>query len=434
MKRKPLRILCICLALVMLVGLVGCSQPAPAAAPTEAPKEVEKTTVKVWTLWTETAGDANQLAFFRLLEKAKTDMPDIVIEHDGTSNEAYKTKIKTAIAANEAPDVFFSWGAGFVKPFVDAGKVLPLDDYLKDVSDRMNPGANTFFTFDNKTYGLTAYKWVAVLYCNKELFEANNIKIPDTYDELVTAVKAFRAKGITPITVGEKDRWPGMFWQNAFALRSAGAQACQDALAGKASFDQPEFVDSAAKLKELVGLKAFNDGALGLTYEEGNAVFLQGKVPMYYMGNWFASNITGEDSLIKDKVVCKKFPILANGKGTATEYLGGAIDGICVSKDTKVADAAVKVAKYIAEGLAKDLASTGDGLPTWNVPAGSGQINPITQQIMELSKDANGFVLAWDTFLEGAAAETHKDLVAKLYGKQIEAADFAKEMQKLNVK
>lgn len=438
MKRKALKILSICLVLAVLLSLIGCSKPAPAAqnaAPASAPAETQKTTVKVWTLWTETASDANQKAFYRVLEKAKTDLPDIIIEHDGTENEAYKTKIKTAIAANEAPDVFFSWGAGFVKPFVDAGKVLPLDDYLKDgTSGRINPGANTFFTFDNKTYGLTGYKWVAVLYCNKELFEKNNIKIPDTYEELVASVKAFRAKGITPITVGEKDRWPGMFWQNAFALRAVGAQTCQDALAGKASFDQPGFAESAAKLKELVGLKAFNDGCMGLSYDEGNALFLQGKIPMYYMGNWFAGNITGDDSLVKDNIVCKKFPMLADGKGTATEYLGGAIDGFCVNKDSKVTDAAVKVAKYFAEGMAKDLASTGDGLPTWNVPAGSGQINPITQQIMDLSKDANGFVLAWDTFLEGAASEKHKDLVAEIFGSKIAPDDFAKEMQKLNEK
>lgn len=422
----------------MMLSLAACSKPVPAAqeaAPSSEPAPAEKTTVKVWTLWTETGADANQKAFYRVLERAKTDLPDIIIEHDGTENEAYKTKIKTAIAANEAPDVFFSWGAGFVKPFVDAGKVLPLDDYLKDgTSDRINPGANTFFTFDGKTYGLTGYKWVAVLYCNKELFEQNNIKIPETYDELVTAVKAFRAKGITPITVGEKDRWPGMFWQNAFALRAAGAKACQDALAGNASFDTPEFVESAARLKELVELKAFNDGAMGLSYDEGNALFLQGKVPMYYMGNWFAGNITSEDSLVADKVVCKKFPMLPNGKGTATEYLGGAIDGFCVNKDSKVRDAAVRVAKYFAEEMAKDLASTGDGLPTWNVPPASGQINPVTQQIMELSKDADGFVLAWDTFLEGAASEKHKDLVAEIFGSKISPEDFAKEMQKLNEK
>jgi raffinose/stachyose/melibiose transport system substrate-binding protein len=449
MKRKFQAILCIIIAFVMVAGFSACGNTAAGdkaavAAPSDttaaAPKaddtkKAEKTTLKVWTLWTESVEDVNKKAFYRVLDNAKKDMPDITIEHDATENEAYKTKIKTAIAANEAPDIFYSWGAGFVKPFVDAGKVLPLDDYLNDgTRDKMNAGSATFFTFDGKTYGLPAYQWVAVLYCNKELFEKNNIKMPDTFDELLTAVKAFRAKGISPITVGEKDRWPGMFFQNAFALRAAGAQVCQDALAKKASFDQPAFVESAEKLKELVDAKAFIDGNMGLTVDESQAPFLEGKIPMYYMGNWFAGNIVSKDSKVADKITCKKFPSLSDGKGNMDEFLGGSIEAFCVNNDTKYKDAAVKTVKYFAEGMAKDLAQTGDGLPTWKVPAATGEINPITKQIMDMTKDSKGFVLAWDTFLEGADADTHKNLVADVFGGKLTPENFAKEMQKLNDK
>ena len=445
MRNKVLKVLSLIIALVMAASLAACGaktaeqKPADTAAKTEEPKKeepkkAEKTTLKVWTLWTDSVQDVNKVAFYNVLEKAKKDLPDITIEHDATENEAYKTKIKTAVAANEAPDVFYSWGAGFVKPFVDAGKLLPLDEYLGDVKDKMNPGSAAFFTFDGKTYGLPGYQWVAVLYTNKELFEKNNIKIPETFDELVTAVKAFRAKGISPITVGEKDRWPGMFWQNALALRAGGAQLSQDALSKKASFDQPAFVESAAKLKELVDNKAFIDGNLGLSSTEAEAAFLEGKVPMYYMGNWFAGNIVSKDSKVADKIVVKKFPLLADGKGNADEFLGGSIEAFVVNKETKNKEAAVKAVKYFAEGMAKELSATGNGLPTWKVPAPTGDINPITKQIMEVTKDSKGFVLAWDTFLEGADAEAHKNLVAQIFGGKIAPENFAKEMQKLNDK
>ena len=451
MKSKVLRILSIVIALVMIVALAACGgkavqeKPADTAAKAEEPKkeepkkeEVKKeepVTVKVWTLWTESADDSNKKAFYRVLENAKKDLPNFTIEHDATENEAYKTKLKTAIAANEAPDVFFAWGAGFVKPFVDAGKVLPLDEFLNDgTKDKLGAGNATNFTFEGKIYGLTAYQWVAALYCNKELFEKNSVKIPETYEDLLAAVKAFRAKGISPITVGEKDRWPGMFWQNAFALRTATAQTCLDALSKKASFDSPEFAESAAKLKELVDAKAFIDGNMGLTYDEGNAAFLEGKVPMYYMGNWFAGNIQSDDSKVKDKIIAKKFPALTGAKGNPDEFLGGSIDGFCVSKDTKVKDAAVKLVKYFAESMAKDLNDSGEGLPTWKVPASTKEINSVTKQIVELTKDAKGYVLAWDTFLEGADAEAHKNLVAQVFGGKITPENFAKEMQKLNEK
>lgn len=398
----------------------------------EADSQGGKPVVKIWTLWTETSGDTNAVTFLELLEKAKTDLPDIIIEHDATENESYKTKLKTALAADEGPDIFFSWGAGFLKPFVDAGKVLPIDDYLTDgTSERIKPGALSFFQFDGKTYGLTMFQWVAILYCNQELFEANGVTMPNTYDELLAAVKAFRAKGINPITVGEKDRWPGMFWQNAFALRTAGAKNNQAALSGQASFDTPEYVQSAALLAGLVENKAFIDGALGLASTEAEAMFLQGEVPMYYMGNWFASNINNYEGDIKDKVVCRKFPSVAGAKGSDKEFLGGSIDGLCVSSQTQNKEATVKVLKYLAENMAIELNKKG-ALPVWEVSSQGPTDDKLLTQIKDVTSDAENYVLAWDTFLSGAASEKHKDLVAQIFGGKISPEDFAKEMDKLN--
>lgn len=402
----------------------------------DAKEETKPVKIQFWTIYTDANADANQKALVATLEKAKTDLPNIIIEHDATENEAYKTKIKTAIAAAEVPDVFYTMGAGFMKPFVESGSVLALDEYMNDGSkDKLIPGTTNYLTFDDKLYALPFVKWASVLYCNKELFENNGIKIPDTYEDLLTAVKAFRAAGITPITVGERDRWPGMFWQNAFALRTAGADACNNTLAKNTSFDQPEFAQSAAKLKELIDLKAFNDGCMGMTYDEGNAPFLEGQIPMYYMGDWFAEFIQADGSKVKDKIAVRNFPALSGGKGKASEFIGGSIDAFSVGASTKNKDEAVKAAKYIAEGMARGLNNSGTGMPAWNVPEPiNGKVNPVFQQIKELTNSATGYVLAWDTFLEGADAEKHKDLVAQIFGGKISPEDFASGMQKLNEK
>ncbi|MBZ4645679.1 MAG: raffinose/stachyose/melibiose transport system substrate-binding protein [Petroclostridium sp.] len=453
MKKVSMKILSLIVAVMMTAGLAACGgkgsdspgdtkAPSGAASQNETKKEDAKNNegktvnIKLWTLWTESSQDANAKAFRVALKSMESALPDIKVEHDATENESYKTKIKTAVAANEAPDVFFTWGAGFTKPFVDAGKVLPLDDYLKDgTADRLLPGATTYFTFNGKTYGLPYGQWVGVLYCNKELFEQNGIKMPDTYEDLVAAVKAFRAKGITPVTVGGKDRWPAMFWQNALAVRTAGAQASQSALAKEASFDQPEFIESAARLKELVELKAFNDGCLGLSYDEAKVPFLEGKIPMIYMGSWLAGEIEDDSSKVKGKIVAKMFPALNGGKGGTDEFLGGSIDGFLVNANAKDKEAAVKVAKYIAENIAKELNASGSGLPAWKTePVDESKLNPVTVQIKELVKNAKAYVLAWDTFLEGADAETHKNLVAEIFAGKKSPEEFAKEMQKLNEK
>ena len=85
-------------------------------------------------------------------------------------------------------------------------------------------GALTNVTYDDKVYGMTFGLSCGALFCNKELFEQNNIKIPETYDELIEVVKAFKAKGITPMTVSGKDIWTIAMYFDAMALKAAGSE------------------------------------------------------------------------------------------------------------------------------------------------------------------------------------------------------------------
>src|SRR6056297_172963 len=416
-------------AVMVLAGCQEKEETTDSASAGDGP-----TTIKVWTLWTETTDDINAVAFRKALESAKTDLPDIVIKHDATENEAYKTKIKTAMAANEVPDVFFAWGAGFVRQFVDANKVEPLDAYMKDgTADRLKGGANTNFMFDGKTFGITFSQWVASLYCNKALFDEYGAKIPKTYDELVQAVKTFNANDVIPITLGGKDKWPTMFWQNAFAIRTAGADTCNAALAGEASFDTPEFIRSAELLANLVEEEAFVDGVLGLDYNESGALYLEGQAAMYYMGNWFAGDIAGHESDILENTVVARFPVIPNAKGDETQYLGGSIDGLCVSANSEHKQAAATVAKYLMEQVARNLAAVGEGLPTWKTDdVVSEKSNPVIDQIKSQISNSTGYVLAWDTFLSGADADDHKNYVASIFGQELGAEKFAALMQEMN--
>jgi raffinose/stachyose/melibiose transport system substrate-binding protein len=427
--KKLSKIMLFTAVLLFAVQLISFAMGESDSAATDGKKQVT-----VWTVWTEATQDANAIAFYKALETAKTDLPDIEIIHDGTENEAYKTKIKTAVAADEMPDVFFAWGAGFVGPFVEAGKVMPLDNYLKDGTlDRMKGGANTNFIFDGKTYGITFTQWVASLFCNKAIFDKYGIKLPETIEDLKAAVQVLNENGVIPITVSAKDRWPAMFWQNALAIRTASADVCNMALNGNASFDTPDFVKSARILEDLVSMNAFVDGALGIDYDESGALFLTGQAAMYYMGSWFAGDIVGQNSTVADDIVAMPFPTLKGGKGGPTEFLGGAIDGLCVSQSAQDKEAAAEVVKYLMEQVARNLEESGAGLPTWDVTGTkTANPNPVTEQIKSIISNATGYVLAWDTFLSGADADDHKNMVAEIFGGQLSPEEFAKQMQEIN--
>ena len=391
-----------------------------------------KKTLNVWHLWT-TESDANAKSFNIVLKEWQALHPDVEVVIDATENEAYKTKLKTAMAANEVPDVFFAWGGGFAKPFVEAGQVLALDDYLADgTKDRLLGGALDNVTYGGKTYGLTFIQWVGTLYCNKEMFDLNGVAIPTTNEELMAAVEAFKAKGIVPFTVGAKDGWPAMFYQNVYAVRTAGAKLSNEALSGATTFNAPEFVASAKYLDDLVKAGAFDPGALALTYDEAKIPFLAGQVPMLYQGSWFAGEIQDPTlSQVVDKVVAVNWPAVADGKGDATQILGGAIDSLMVSNNAKDKDLAVEFVKYITENMSRESFKLGAGIATWKIDMTGIEVSALVQNIIDFAAKSTGSVLAWDTFLSGEAAERHKSLVQEIFAGQLTPENFAAEMEKL---
>lgn len=417
-------------ASVLLTMASACSKPqsSTSSAKGNTPASSASSEKVTLTFWNNYTNDT-QHVMANTIKQWNTDNPNIQIDANSTENNAYKTKIKTAIASNSAPDIIYSWAGGFTKTFVDAGKILPLDEYLNDgTKDKMLTGALTNITFSGKVYGLTYNQQAGALYVNNDLFKQNGVKIPTTFDELLTAVKTFKGKGITPMCVGEKDQWPGMWYYDMIALRSAGASACLDALNKKASYDQAPFTDAAQKLEDLVSAGAFSKDVLSVTRDDSVAQFTQGKIPMYFGGNFDAQLI---DESLKGKVSAVKFPTISGGKGVDTEYLGGGADALLVNANTKYKEQAVKAVKYLAEKFSSGMYLTGGGLPEWKYDSlDQTKIDPLSKQIMDdIVKGSTGSVPAWDLYLTGDDAQTHLDLVQKLFGKTITPADYSKQMQ-----
>ena len=287
---------------------------------------------KCMALWSQESSAA-KYPFYSALDVLKETNPEIIIEEEASDDASFKVKIKTAIAANEIPDLFYTWVPGFTKPFVDSGKILCLDDYLNDgTRDKLLSGALGNVTYDGKVYGLPADIWLGIMFYNTELFKQNGLEIPETFDELLDVIKAFKAKGITPIAFGLKDKWFGGQFHNALVIRTMGINSAINAIYKKEKFTSPAFIDSAKRLVDLVDAGAFANGFMGLSYEEVGNSFKQGNVAMCYDGSWMAAPWEEEGSPIKGKFVCKTFPsITTEPKGIG----GGSSGAFVVSANTK---------------------------------------------------------------------------------------------------
>jgi len=335
---------------------------------------------------------------------------------DTNENEAYKTKIKAMAAANELPDLFSTWGGGFSKPFISANRVLAIDEYLTDdIKGKLLNGALTNVQYDNKTYGMPFFLSIGALFVNKELFEQNGVKIPATFDELLTAVKAFKAKGITPMAVSGKDKWTIAMYFDAMALKAAGPEKVTKTLTKQGSFKDPEFLNAATKFKELIDAGAFSKGAAGISNDEAEVPFFEGKIPMMFKGSWAAGKAGLPESKVKGKIVPLSFPTFADGKGNAKQFTGGAVDAVMVSANTKNKEEAVKFQMYFAENMAKESYLTGASMPAWKTDVDVSKINPSIVDVVNITKDAEAFTIWWDTLLEGKDTENYLNSLQELF-------------------
>lgn len=418
------KLLSIFLILVLPVSFQGCYK-----GQINDSNKGEKITLKMWHIWAQKSKDNNSIIIEDVVNEWNRNNPNIQISVESVESEKYKTKIKTAFATNELPDIFYSWGEGFSEPLIESGKVLSLDQYLDStVMNEINKDMLNNITYKNKVYGLPLTFSVGTFYCNIQLFKEAGIKIPDNYDEFLYAVKAFRQSGITPLLVGEQDKWTGMLYYDILALREGGIADCKNALEGNDKNDT--YLKAAYRLKELIDLGAFDESSLKFMRDESEMLFKQGKVPMYYTGNWLAGELQAEDSLVKDKIVVKTFPVMNGSKGTNNEFLGGAADYLMVSNNSQYKNEAVQAIKFICKNISKRYFEFGSGLPAWKYTDDGANINKISKELKDIT-DNGTYLLYWDIYLGEEKGSKHKELVYKLFQKKISPEDFAKEMKKL---
>lgn len=422
------KVLAVTLASTMAFSMVGCGN---SDSKSEGKKDDGTITLNVWHQW---SNDTNELKgrYEEAVKAYEKDNPNVKIKTETLDTESYKTKINAEFAGDaKGIDVFYWWGAGTAKKLVDAGKVMALDDYLTDdVKSRMVEGSTSAFEYDGKLYSTPMFSWYMTLFCNKTLFDKAGAKLPETYDELVDAVKKLKTlDGVTPLAAGAKDGWNAAFVYQALALREVGATGVNEMLSGKKEFGDEGYKKAAQKVSDLYKLGAFGENPLEQGNDDANAAFENGKAAMRIMGSWFANNVyTDEAATINpEEVVALKIPMISDGNGESTDYCGGYVESFWVNNNTKYKEEAAKFCIYINEKMGVASYETGSGFSGWTTKADESKLNPLFIQIKDLLAEGKQGVLAWDTSLEAEPAAVHNEQVQTLFADGADINEFIDE-------
>lgn len=402
-------------------ALTGCGEK-------EEGSSEAKTELTMWTIATES--DSFHEPYKKAIADFEAAHPGVTIKMETFENEAYKTKIKSAVAANELPDIFFTWAGGFSESFVKSGKVLCLDDYYKNYESGISKAALANDIYDGKLYGSVTCTPVSAMWYNKAMFEKQGLDVPKTWDEFKAVCQKFVDAGIKPIGSSVKDTWVLAMLHDGLALKSAGAEKVQKALTKQGqSYNDPDFIKAATCIKELVDMGAFIDGATGLSNDEASASFYAEQVPMYFTGSWMGGSIM-TDAEKPENFSVAPIPVVNGANAAITDFMGGGSDTLMVSADTKDKDLSAAAAFEITRSVSKYAYLSGAGIPAWKVDYDASEVKPLTQEVTELAAGATSYTLWFDTLMTSDDAGEYLTLLQSLYSGDITPEKFAESMDK----
>ncbi len=435
------KVIAFLLALLIIVPLTACapqdaastepSQESPsAAAPSEevaAEESGEQITLTLWSIATES--DNYYQPYLDAIAQYEADYPNVKIEYETFENESYKTKLKSAVAANELPDIFFTWGGGFSQPFVDAGRVLCVDDAYANYVDALPEVMLTNMTYDGKKYGSVYTMNVSVLFYNKAMFEQYGLQPPTTFEELVNVCQTFIDNGIVPFGISAKDIWNLAMTHDALTLKSVGPDALYSCLTkdGSVSYDSENFLSASKKFAELVAMGAYSPDAVALNNDEATQTFYDGKEPMYITGSWMVSDFYTK-SKNPDDFGCVPIPVLNASTAKITDFMGGPSDSLMVSASTKYPAEAAQAMFEISKNISKNAYLSGSGIAAWNVDYDASSVRAQTQEIATLVQDATSFTLWFDTLMESEDAGVYLENLQQLYLGDITPEQFVQNI------
>ena len=403
---------------------------AAAAAPTTAPAAAAAKPVK-FSWWHISTNDPGKADFQSIADAYTKAHPNVTIEITILENDAFKSKLATAMQAGAPPDLFQSWGGGVLKEYAKAGLVQDLSTPLKGAwGDSISSSALGLYAVDSKTYGVPWNLAMVGIWYNKDNFAKAGIAAPPkTWTELIDDVKKLQAAGVTPIALGDKDKWPGHFWWVYLATRQGGKDAFTKAVARTGKFTDPPFVDAGKKLQELVSLNPFPEGFLGLTFMEHSAFMASGKAGMELMGQWTIDaqkNATPDKLGLGDKLAFATFPTIEGGAGDASDVLGGA-DGIAVGKNAP--PEAIDFLKFLTS-VENQQKLTADGVALPSVKGAETSIkDPLLKQVQAQIAKAPYLQLYYDQALPPAVGNTVNDSTQALFAGQSTPEAVAKAIE-----
>lgn len=369
-----------------------------------------------------------------LADEYMAEHSDVVVDLPTLENEAFKAKLTTLLQGPDAPDIFHSWGGGVFAEQAMAGVLRNVDGLLSNETlDSVGAAGVAAFTApDGHMYGLARNVQGVMIWYNKQLFAQAGVDASTmgTWDGFLEGVKKLKDAGITPISLGGKDKWPAQFWWGYLIIRNAGHDEFYAAKDGEGDgYVIPDIIKAGDMLNELGALQPFQEGFQSFSYGDASGYFGDHKAAMQLMGEWDyqsqRDSSADGNGVADEDLGIMPFPIVEGGKGN-TGSLGG-IEGYLFSRNAS--DEAIKFLEwYNAKDQQSRFAAADYHIPI-TAGAADSMDNPYKRQIAEMANKSTWHQLFFDQTLGADVGGAFNDFAVELAAGDITGQEAAELLQ-----
>ncbi|USK36647.1 ABC transporter substrate-binding protein (plasmid) [Bacillus sp. F19] len=244
--------------------------------------------MEIFSWWTGAGEEDGLKALIKLFEEKYPDVPIENAAVAGGAGTNAKAVLASRMQGNDPPATFqIHGGAELNEGWVKADKMEPIDDlYEKEgLKDKFPQDLIDMVSKDGKIYSVPVNIHRGnVLWYNKKVFEENGLQAPTTFNEFFEVADKLKAKGITPLALGDKESWTATHLFETVLLGKLGAEEYTKLWKGELALDDKKVVEAVETFKKM--LSYINEDHSSRNWQDASQLVANGEAAMNVMGDW----------------------------------------------------------------------------------------------------------------------------------------------------
>ena len=222
------------------------------------------------------------------------DATGVQIDFQPTNPTDYNATLRLQLESGTGPDLMYVRSYATGADLYNNGYLAKIND-LTGLADAVSEQNLAPWTTNGDTFAVPIIGVTHAVYYNKDIFAANNIEIPTTFEEFLAACETLKAAGITPLANGVAEEWDILetFFLGMLPNYIGGPDNRVLYETGEKKLNDEAFVKAYTDMAKVAPY--LPDGFEAVTYNDSQILFATGRAAMFMDGSWTLGTYTDVD-------------------------------------------------------------------------------------------------------------------------------------------